>query len=86
MRLYEKDTITVNIPADEDVTKDVVIKYKLHRIYFNVKGKTGMLPVKALAHAKVELLLDNNSAEMYNGLSSPWIQDGDTLIYPRQHR
>jgi hypothetical protein len=75
--LYEKDTITVNIPSDEDVTKDVVIKYKLHRIYFNVKGKTGMLPVKALDRAKVELLLENsNAAEMYNGLSSPWISDG----------
>lgn len=79
---YEKDTITLTIPSNEDVVKDVVIKYKLHRIYFNVKGKTGMLPVKALAQSKVELLLDNNSAEMYNGLSSPWIQDGNFSNIP----
>ncbi|MBO9564556.1 MAG: carboxypeptidase regulatory-like domain-containing protein [Niastella sp.] len=80
--LYEKDTITLTIPSNEDVVKDVVIKYKLHRIYFNVKGKTGMLPASALAQAKVELLLDNNSAEMYNGLSSPWIQDGNFSNQP----
>lgn len=82
--LYEKDTITLNIPADEDLTRDVVIKYKLHRIYFNIKGKKGMLPAAALAQAKVELLLNNNSAEMYNNLSSPWIQEGNYSNAPMQ--
>jgi hypothetical protein len=70
---YERDTITVNVPANETLEKEVVIKYKLHRIYFNIKNTNGQ-PVD---RAKVELVeMPGDAAEMYNNLQSPWLYEG----------
>jgi hypothetical protein len=70
--LYEMDTITVDVSATETLHKDVVVKYKLHRIYFNVKGPND----QRLDRARVELILVSGAADMYNGLQSPWLYEG----------
>ena len=72
-QVYERDTITIDVPADEVLFKDVVIKYKLHRIYLNIKNANG----QPIDRAKVEMVqMAGNSATMYNDLQSPWLYEG----------
>lgn len=71
--LYQRDTITLNVPANEVLNKEVIIKYKLHRIYFNIKNSNG----QPIERAKIELIeMPGNAAVIYNDLQSPWISGG----------
>jgi len=78
MEVYQQDTISIDVPASGVLEKEVVVKYKLHRIYFNIQGSSGIgnsNQKKALQNAKIELL-DPVNIKMYPGLHSPYISEG----------
>lgn len=77
--LYVRDTFMVNVPEGQQHSVTLQVKYKLHRIYFNVWGKVGG-PARPIAGAKVTLMgMTGNSAVMYNDLRSPYIHEGINL-------
>jgi hypothetical protein len=70
--IYMRDTISVDVPADETLVKEVVVKYKLHRIYFNIKNSNG----ERVDKARVEMIEVPDNITMYNDLRSPWLYEG----------
>ncbi len=80
--LYARDTFMVDVPAGQQPLITLQVKYRLHRIYFNVWSQaTGFArPVKG---AKVSLMeMTGNSAILYNDLHSPYIDEGTNLGGP----
>ncbi|WEK33424.1 MAG: carboxypeptidase-like regulatory domain-containing protein [Candidatus Pseudobacter hemicellulosilyticus] len=69
---YERDTIIVNVPASGVLSKEVLVKYKLHRIYFNIRNANG----QPIDKAKVRLDLQEGAATMYNDIRSPYLYEG----------
>ncbi len=73
--LYQADTAIIDVPAGQVIQKDLVVKYKLHRIHFKIEGSG--LPPAALTGVKISLtgLLPSN-VTMYPGVHSPYINQG----------
>ncbi|MBX3239887.1 MAG: carboxypeptidase regulatory-like domain-containing protein [Chitinophagaceae bacterium] len=66
---YEQDTITLNVPADETITEEITVQYKLHRIYFNVRNSAG----QPLANVKISLIdIPADLVTMYPDVRSPY--------------
>lgn len=73
--LYQADTLSVDVPANQVIQKDLVVKYKLHRIHFKIEG-TG---ISAAALAGVKISLTNVlpvNVTMYPNIHSPYINQG----------
>ncbi len=66
---YEQDTITLNVPANETITEEITVQYKLHRIYFNVRNSAG----QRLANVKISLIdIPAGLVTMYPDVRSPY--------------
>lgn len=77
---YQSDTVNINVPVAnglQDIpTRNLLIKYRLHRIHFIVKdAKNRSIRI---ANAKVKLM--NSNAVFYDDLYSPWL--GAELAMP----
>ncbi|MDX9750252.1 MAG: hypothetical protein RBT71_04140 [Flavobacteriales bacterium] len=69
--LYDRDTITVDVPAEGGLLVDATIPFKLHRIHFHIAPAVAPFnePDPRIAGARVELI--NSNAVMYPGIAHP---------------
>lgn len=75
--LYQADTATINVPAGQVIQKDLVVKYKLHRIHFKIEGSGSLLNNNTgLAGVKISLSLLSSNVTMYPNVNSPYINQG----------
>lgn len=87
LELYDRDTISVNVPATGTLTTTATVPYKLHRIHFVVREEPtspqALLPGQdpesvgtPLANARVVLI--NASPVMYPAIKHPATNPGGT--------
>jgi hypothetical protein len=87
LETYDRDTITVNVPATGTLTTTATVPYKIHRVHFVVRGEPATsqpVPVgqdpqavgTRLANVRVELVEAN--PVMYPAIKHPATSPGGT--------